>query len=95
MIREIATLTITPDRADDLVVAFPDIADLVRRAPGVHQLTLLRGIEEPSTFVLEVDWDSVAAHETFRSSPDFTEWRQRIGPFLQGVPFANHYRTVD
>ncbi len=58
--------------------------------PGCHEVSLQRMIEDPRRFMLIVQWDSVATHESFRASPDFGEWRKNVGHTFEKPPYMMH-----
>lgn len=53
-----------------------------------------RCIERPDEFVFAVRWESVAAHEAFRASPQFGAYRSHLQDLLIGVPEYAHYVLV-
>jgi len=72
--------------------AFHAAEPLITRAAGYHFHTLRRGIENPSTYLLSVEWESVDAHELgFRSSGDYQEWKRLLHHFYEPVPQVLHY----
>jgi len=51
-----------------------------------------RGIENPDSFLLLVEWDRLEDHMVgFRESHAFTEWRAILGPYFAGAPAVEHY----
>jgi quinol monooxygenase YgiN len=64
---------------------------VILRAPGCVHATVFRGVEQPREFRLVIEWRDVAAHEAFRSSPQFGEYRSTIGQFLDGTPTHSHF----
>lgn len=55
---------------------------------------MARGVETPTRFVLIAEWDSVAAHEEFRASDRFPQWRALIGPHFATPPSVEHYEPL-
>jgi quinol monooxygenase YgiN len=64
------------------------------RAPGCRSASAYRCIEDPDMFVLLVTWSSVADHEAFRASAQFSAYRANIADFLAGPPDFAHYSLV-
>ena len=59
----------------------PDLDDLWR----IRHLQ--RGVEQPSTYLLLVEWNSVEDHvQGFRESELFVRWRELIGSYFAAPP---------
>ncbi len=59
---------------------------------GCQKVTVLRGIENPGTALLLVEWDSVAAHEAAKGSEPFNAFVAVLGPYVGGGADVLHYR---
>lgn len=94
MVLEVALIDVRRGTEDDFTSAFRTARDLVAQTPGCRSLRMTHGIETPTRFVLLVEWDSVDAHEVFRASDRFQEWRALIGPFFAGPPHVEHFEDV-
>ncbi len=56
---------------------------------------LSRGVEEPTHFILRIEWDSVEGHEQgFRSSPEFGGFFAAIRPFFDDIDEMKHYQPT-
>ncbi len=92
MILEVAEILVQPGEEEEFEAAYRAAVEHVLGSPGCRSARLTRGVENPSRFVLLVEWDSVAAHvDGFRASPAFTRWREGIGRFLVGTPRVEHF----
>ena len=91
MIIELADFRI--EDPDDFIVAMEELAGLIGSAEGAHGHTVQRSIESPERFVLLIRWDSVEAHERFRSSPAFDGWKGRLGTHRDHI-HVEHLETV-
>jgi quinol monooxygenase YgiN len=92
MILERALFAIKPGQAEDFEKAFAKAAPLIRAAKGNRKADMHRGIENPDTFILLCEWDSVEDHMVgFRESPAFAEWRAILGPHFAAPPAMEHY----
>ncbi|CAN5566192.1 hypothetical protein BH24ACT18_BH24ACT18_06280 [soil metagenome] len=78
MVREIAVFRTHEGQAEAFVEAY--------RGASLH-----RGVEDPDSFTLIVEWDSVEAHTTPTQKPDFGE---SVGPYLAGQPEVRHLEAV-
>ena len=95
MITEHALLPVKPGLETEFEEAFASARRIIAAAPGFRDLTLSRGIENPSSYLLLVAWDSVDAHEVgFRGSPDYQEWKRMLHHFYDPFPVVEHYRRV-
>lgn len=95
MILEHALLPVVPGREADFEAAFAEATPLIASMPGFVDLTLSRGIETSSAYLLLVHWDSVEAHEVgFRGSPEYERWRALLHPFYDPFPVVEHFDPV-
>ena len=95
MIIEHALLTVKPSLEAEFEQAFASAREIIAASPGFGGLTVSRGIESPSSYLLLVNWDSVEAHEVgFRGSPAFQEWRRMLHHFYEPLPVVEHFSEV-
>lgn len=52
---------------------------------------VLHGVESPDACLIVITWDSVEAHENYRSTPGFKAFSAAMGPHLAGSEGAEHY----
>jgi quinol monooxygenase YgiN len=91
MILEQAILRVDPERTDAFEAAMREALPIIESDPGCRGAVVRRQIEDPTTYVLLVEWTSVAAHtEGFRTSDAFTRWRQLTHPFYVEPPAVTH-----
>lgn len=56
---------------------------------------LHRSIEDPSRYLLLIQWESVEAHTVnFRESEVFPKHRALISPYFEKPPFVQHFEQV-
>jgi quinol monooxygenase YgiN len=94
MTLEYATFNVRPGSEEEFQRTFLATRCALDEAVGVRSASLARCLEHPSRFVLRVDWENVQAHEAFRTTPEFADWRTQVGPFFDGSPEAAHYEVV-
>ena len=95
MIFEHALLPVRPGQEDEFERAFATARTLIEASPGCLRLTLSRGIESPSSYLLLVEWESVDAHLVgFRGSAAFQEWRRLLHHFYDPAPIVEHFTPV-
>ncbi len=95
MVLEVALIDVRPGAEDDFATAYLQARGLVGETPGFRSIRMTRGIETPTRFVLLVEWDSVDAHDVFRASDRFGQWRALIGPHFAGPPVVEHFTDVE
>jgi heme-degrading monooxygenase HmoA len=92
---EAAQLTVTPGQEAEFEAAYAEAVQVVAGQQGFRRVALTRGIEEPSSYLLLLEWDSLEAHTVgFQQSEDFGRWRALVGPFFAGTPVVRHYAPV-
>ena len=92
MIVEHALLHVIPHRTDEFEVAFADAKSIISSMPGFVNLTLSRGIEQPNTYLLLVEWERLEDHtEGFRQSHEYQEWKTLLHHFYDPFPVVEHF----
>lgn len=95
VIREHALLPVRPGQESEFEAAFAEAKAIIAASPGFISLTLSRGIESTSSYLLLVAWESVEAHQVgFRQSPAYDDWRARLHHFYEPFPVVEHYDEV-
>ena len=95
MILEHALLPVRPDRQADFEAAFARAKPLIAGMPGFRGLSLSRCLEEDSTYLLLVEWDSLEDHTVgFRGSAEYDEWRRLLHHFYDPFPTVWHFAAV-
>jgi quinol monooxygenase YgiN len=90
MATEIARIDVAAGDAEALTAAATQALALFQSAPGCSAMRLLRSHEVAGRFWLIVEWQDVAAHEAFRQSPAFAQWRALVGPYFSSQPAVEH-----
>ena len=58
-------------------------------------LRLLRCLEQPSRYLLLIEWATLEAHTVgFRGSPLYGRWRELLHHFYDPFPTVIHFGTV-
>jgi quinol monooxygenase YgiN len=91
---EHAIFFVAPHDAEAFEAGFDIARTVIGAAPGCRWVELHRGVERPETYLLLVEWDSVDAHDAFRSSASFPQWRAPIQPFFAAPPQMEHFTSV-
>ena len=74
--------------------AISQARSILAAAEGCRSVRMTHGIESPQRFVLLVEWDSVEAHEAFRSSATVPGMACAIGPVLRAAARVEHFTDV-
>ena len=95
MILEHAALQVVPGKEAEFEAAFTQAKGLISSMPGFISLSLSRGIEQPSTYLLLVEWETLEHHtEGFRGSPEYEQWRALLHHFYEPFPTVSHFAPV-
>ncbi len=94
MVTEIAVLDVREGQGENFVEAYNGVSNVLNEASGSHGATLHRGVENPNSFTLIVEWDSVDAHTALTKEPAFKDFGDAIGPYLAGQPEVRHVEAV-
>jgi heme-degrading monooxygenase HmoA len=94
MIIERAELPVTSGREVEFEEAFIPAAGYLRGAKDCHGVSFARGIENPSRYLLLIEWESLAAHQAFAATEEFGKFVAVIRPFLAGKPDTQHFGPV-
>ena len=95
MITEIAEILVKPGTDQQFEAGVAAAAPLFQRARGCRSMRLERGIEQPDSYRLVVEWETLEDHEVhFRGSDDFGQWRKLVGEFFAAPPRVIHTRAA-
>lgn len=96
MILEHALLPVRPGEEAAFEGAFAEARTIIEAMPGFRSLSLSRGVERPSQYLLLVEWDRLEDHtEGFRGSPGYERWRALLHHFYDPFPTVEHYVAVE
>lgn len=92
MILETAIIHVIPGKESDFLNALEEAKEVLKSAKGWKSISVARGIERDSSFLLRIEWETLANHTVdFREGPLFAEWRRIIGPFFEKAPDVEHW----
>jgi heme-degrading monooxygenase HmoA len=95
VITEHAILPVIPGQEAEFMETMDRAKSIIASAPGFISLRVERCIEQPSSFLLLVQWESLEAHtEGFRTSDAFNEWRALLHHFYDPFPVVEHFETI-
>lgn len=95
MVIERAEIPVKPGDEDTLAAVMRDkgIA-MLEAAQGCRSARCGRGVEDPSKFILLIEWDSVDAHVAYTKTPEFDTFKGLIGPHFAGAPAMEHFEPI-
>ncbi|MDE1896404.1 MAG: antibiotic biosynthesis monooxygenase [Rhodospirillales bacterium] len=95
MVTEFALIEVKPGMEKAFIEGAAKSRPAFLVAEGCFGMGVQRSIEEPTKFLLIVQWESVEAHMvTFRQSPAFAEWRGNVSHCFAVPPVVWHGETV-
>jgi quinol monooxygenase YgiN len=95
MVIEYVRYKIPADQADQFVAAYATAGEALRKSSHCLGFELSRCMEEPTSFILRIEWDSVEGHmEGFRKSPEFREFFASVRPFAGQLEEMRHYERT-
>lgn len=96
MILEHALLPVVPGREADFEAALVEARPIISASPGFRRLAVSRCIEEPSTYLLLVEWETLEDHtEGFRESEAYQRWRGLLHHFYDPMPSVTHFAAIE
>jgi quinol monooxygenase YgiN len=95
MIVEYVRYTISADRQAAFEAAYAEAQAALTDSPHCLGWELSRCTEEPSSYVLRLEWDSLTGHtQGFRQSPEFRRFFAAIRPFVGDITEMRHYEPT-
>lgn len=95
MVTEFAQIEVKPGMEQELIKGVENSRSVFQAARGCKHMALQRSMEEPTKFLLAVQWESVEDHMVhFRQSEGFKIWRENVGHCFAVPPVVWHGQTV-
>ncbi len=67
---------------------------LLEGAEGCQSVRIGRGVENPSKFILLLEWESVEHHVAMTKTPAFDQFKQIAGPYFAGPSIMEHFALL-
>ena len=84
-----------PGREREFELAFGAARSIIESMPGFLSLTLSRGVESESSYLLLVEWETLEDHTVgFRGSARYQDWRALLHHFYEPFPVVEHFVRV-
>jgi heme-degrading monooxygenase HmoA len=94
MVYERAQLYITAGSEAAFEAAMSESIELLRQAAGCQDAQLARGVEEPSTYLLLVEWGAVDEHVAFTKTDEYKQFGGALAPHFAKAPEVLHFTHV-
>lgn len=95
MILEVAILDVRPGQEVVFEAAFREAQTIIAGMDGYISHELQRCIENPSRYLLLVQWEALEDHTIgFRESPEYRKWKALLHHFYDPFPTVEHYALV-
>lgn len=95
MIVEYIRYHVSEGQGPDLEQAYARAGEALMQSPHCLAYELTRCAEEPTSYILRIEWDSAEGHlQGFRKSPEFRTFFTAIGPFVNAIQEMRHYTVT-
>jgi heme-degrading monooxygenase HmoA len=95
MIVEYIRYALTDHDGDQLVAAYRQAQEQLRASPNALAWELTRCADDPSSYILRIEWDSADGHMNgFRKGPEFPGFLAAIRPFIGEIAEMRHYEPT-
>lgn len=94
MVIERALLPILPGQELEFETRFGTAVASLKAAAGCRRVSLARGVESPSEYLLLIEWDALEDHQHFATTAEFRQFRDMIARFFAGKPDTEHFVPV-
>jgi quinol monooxygenase YgiN len=92
MIVEYIRYEVPPAQRDEFLAAYRSAGEQLAASEHCVRYEVSEGIEEPSHFVVRIEWDSLEGHERgFRGGAQFAAFLAKVKPFFGQIREMKHY----
>lgn len=95
MLVEYTRYKVAEGQGDTLEEAYQRAQSALIASPHCLSHELSRCSEEPDSYILRIEWDSLEGHlEGFRKSPEFKTFFGHVRPFFNNIQEMRHYEVT-
>jgi quinol monooxygenase YgiN len=95
MVIEYIRYRIPDEQSAAFLQAYEQAQHALAASPHCSRYELSRCLEEPSRYVLRIEWDSVEGHlQGFRRSEQFRVFLGHVRPFVEQIEEMQHYEVI-
>lgn len=96
MILEVAILDVIAGQELQFQHSFAEAEKIISSVPGYVNHDLKRCVENPSRYILLVNWEKLEDHTVgFRGSSQYQEWKALLHHYYDPFPEVEHYDDID
>jgi quinol monooxygenase YgiN len=92
---EIVRVTCKPDHGSTFAGVIGTAIEVILRNSECLKADIYRGIEDPDTFTMVIEWTTVEAHLAWRESEDMPEFRGHIADLLAKPNEMAHFELIE
>jgi quinol monooxygenase YgiN len=95
MVVEYIRYNIDNARAEGFAAAYRQAAEALDASEHCQRYEVSRCAEDPTQHIVRIEWDSEDGHLAgFRSSPEFRDFFNAVGPFVNDIEEMRHYEVT-
>ena len=95
MIVEYVRYAIPAERREAFEAGYARAQSARDASPHCHAWDLARCVEDPTQYVLRIEWDSAEGHlQGFRRSAEFRDFLAGVRPFVGDIVEMRHYEPT-
>ncbi|GCF07953.1 antibiotic biosynthesis monooxygenase family protein [Dictyobacter arantiisoli] len=95
MIVEYTRYSVAEGQGEALENAYQHAQSALKESPHCLSYELSRCAEEPTSYILRIEWDSSEGHlQGFRKSPEFQGFFENVRPFFNNIQEMRHYEVT-
>ena len=95
MVVEYIRYWIPEERQHEFEAAYGRAQAALAKSPHCLSYELSRCVEEPASYMLRIEWDSLEGHlQGFRQGPDFRTFFQAVRPYVNDIAEMRHYQAT-
>jgi heme-degrading monooxygenase HmoA len=91
VITERLTINVAPGREVEFEGALSEARQAVFEAEGFRRFQVDRGIDRPSTYLVQIFWETAEEQVRFSRSRLFTRWATLLDPYVVGTPAVERF----
>jgi heme-degrading monooxygenase HmoA len=84
-------VSVAPGREAGFEAALSEAREVVFAAPGFRRFAVDRGIDRPSTYLVQISWETAEEQDAFSRSDLFHRWAALVDPYVVGTPLVERY----
>ena len=94
MIVEYIRYLVKTDDSQKFIQSYSRAGEVLKSSPQCLGYEISRCKEDPISFVVRIDWDSLEGHlNGFRKSPQFSKFFTDVQPFYNDIQEMRHYEV--